>query len=188
MKKTLAVLMILAANQAANALLRLAAYRNAKRVSIFLSMDGKEISTSSIVKDALTSGKKVFVPYIYKAGGAKSLQSSMDMLELSCWEDFQTLQKDKWGIPSLSSTTLSDRENVFGGRGLSQEPEFFGNKKIENEAQTQENALDLIVVPAVAFDHKFRRLGHGKGYYDTFFARCRNEIVNGTLHRMPALG
>jgi len=122
------------------------------------------------------------------AGGAKSSQSIMEMLELSTWEDFQMLEKDKWGIPSLSSTTLSDRANVFGGRGSSQVPESFENRNIENEARTQDNALDLIVVPAVAFDHKFRRLGHGKGYYDTFFARCRSETANGTLHRMPALG
>lgn len=151
-------------------------------------MEGKEISTSSIVKDAFAAGKKVFVPYIYKAGGANSLQSSMDMLELSSWEDFQTLQKDKWGIPSLSPATLPTRENVFGGRGLLRGPESPEDKRVENEARTQDDALDLIVVPAVAFDHNFRRLGHGKGYYDTFFARCRNEIANGTLHHMPALG
>jgi len=146
-------------------------------------MDGKEISTSSIVKDALSSGKKVFVPYIHKVGGVKSSQSIMDMLDLSSWKDFQALQKDKWGIPSLSSATLSDRENVFGGRGLSNE-----GKGNENEAQTRENALDLIVVPAVAFDHNLRRLGHGKGYYDTFLSRCRDETAKGTLRRMPALG
>ena len=180
---------ILAASKAANALLQRSEYRNAKRVSIFLSMEGKEISTSSIVKHALSNGKKVFVPYIHKAGGETPPKSIMDMLELSSWEDFQSLEKDKWGIPTLSSATLSDRENVFGGHGLSQDEETLRNKGCgEIEVGAEENALDLIVVPAVAFDHGFYRLGHGKGYYDTFFSRCKNQIVNGTLHRMPALG
>lgn len=151
-------------------------------------MDGKEISTSSIVQNALSSGKKVFVPYIHKAGSGSSAQSIMDMMELSSWEDFQMLEKDKWGIPSLPSSTLDNRENVFGGHGLSRSGDVSVGEGTENIVEAKVNALDLIVVPAVAFDHHFRRLGHGKGYYDTFFSRCRDEIAKGTLDRMPTLG
>jgi 5-formyltetrahydrofolate cyclo-ligase len=31
--------------------------------------------------------------------------------------------------------------------------------------------LDLLVMPGLAFDAQCNRLGHGKGYYDNFYAR-----------------
>lgn len=83
----------------------------------------------------------------------------MDMFALRSMAEFESLQPDKWGIPSLQATQIEGRQN-----GLT-------------------HGLDLIVMPGMAFDYGFRRLGHGKGYYDHFLTRYSKMASN-----MPFLG
>ncbi|KAJ5095057.1 hypothetical protein N7532_007348 [Penicillium argentinense] len=129
---------------ATNKFLSLAEYQNAKSIAVYLSMPTGELSTRSIVQDALQSGKCVYIPYIHKPDKV----SVMDMLALESMAEFESLQPDKWGIPSLQPTQIPGRRNCFEASGL-----------------------DLIVMPGMAFDEGFRRLGHGKGYYDHFLTR-----------------
>lgn len=84
------------------------------------------------------------------------------MLSLRSLEDFKTLKRNSWGIPTPPKSSISERENCLD-RGISHENDEFG--------------LDLIIVPGVAFDHSCRRLGHGKGYYDFFFKRYQDSEV-----------
>lgn len=92
----------------------------------------------------------------------------MDMLSIGSRTDYHSLEPDSWGIPSIPKNSLPDRKNCL-----------------------EDGGLDLIVVPGVAFDENFGRLGHGKGYYDYFLARYklvvdRDETKGGM--RMPILG
>ncbi|EKV05068.1 5-formyltetrahydrofolate cyclo-ligase, putative [Penicillium digitatum PHI26] len=123
--------------------LSLPEYQNAKSIAVYLSMPSGELSTTGIVKDALQRGKNVYIPYIHTHGKT----SIMDMFALGSMSEFESLQLDKWEIPSLLSTQIEGRPN-----GLTQ-------------------GLDLIIMPGMAFDRGFRRLGHGKGYYDHFLTR-----------------
>lgn len=115
-----------------------------------------EISTTSIVRDALQRGKDVYIPYIHTVDKT----SVMDMLALESVTEFESLQPDKWGIPSLQPTQIPGRRNCL-----------------------TESGLDLIVMPGMAFDQGFRRLGHGKGYYDHFLTRYSKWSK-----KMPFLG
>lgn len=155
-------LTILASN-ATKTLLSMPEYKAARRISVYLSMPGGEISTSNIVRDALDHGKKVFIPYTYNLSNAKEGQprSIMDMVELRSMNDFESLTPDKWGIPTPSEASISSRANCFGGTGIT-----------NGQTTKSSEGLDLIVMPGMAFDFNYGRLGHGKGFYDYFLTRC----------------
>lgn len=159
-------------------------------------MPGKEINTSRAVEDALSHGmtviprlrrnklfifckeKKLFVPYIHRQpptlprmadpASVSSQPNLMNMLSIGSCADYHSLEPDSWGIPSIPKHSLLDRKNCL-----------------------EDGGLDLIVVPGVAFDEGFGRLGHGKGYYDYFLARYKlvvdKDETKGGM-RMPILG
>ncbi|RMJ28479.1 5-formyltetrahydrofolate cyclo-ligase [Aspergillus sp. HF37] len=163
---------------AANQLFSLSEYQNARRISVYLSMPSGELSTSAIVHDALKSGKQVFIPYIHSVEqpAAPQKTSIMDMLALESVEEFESLERDKWGIPSLKPAHAASKPNCLGGQGVTPGA----------DETTREHGLDLIVMPGMAFDQKFRRLGHGKGYYDHFLTRYSKDSDTATP-KMPFL-
>ncbi|KAE9363074.1 5-formyltetrahydrofolate cyclo-ligase [Stipitochalara longipes BDJ] len=139
-------------------------YQEAKRVGIYLSMPTGEVQTDAIVRHALKSGKKVFVPYLHKAKSPSpdTPRSVMEMVDLCSLSDYDLLKRDNWGIPTIGADTVDQREHIFG------------NPKEESEG------LDMILMPGVAFDIDpktgfVRRLGHGKGFYDFFLHRYRES-------------
>ncbi|KAH4925407.1 hypothetical protein HBI24_197240 [Parastagonospora nodorum] len=150
-------------SRATKTLLSMPEYHAAQRISVYLSMPGGEISTSSIVRDALSQGKKVFIPYTYNSSTPRDGQpkSIMDMVQLHSMSDFESLQPDKWGIPTPSKDSIASRANCFGGEGIT-----------NGEMTHVSDGLDLIIMPGMAFDSAFGRLGHGKGFYDYFLTRC----------------
>lgn len=139
-----------------------------------------ELSTRSIVVDALARGKIVFVPYVHavKPADDAASQTKMDMLSLKSKEEYDSLKPDRWGIPTLEAASIEHRRNAFGGFGLERDG-------LEKET----GRLDLILVPGMAFDRDQRRLGHGKGYYDRFLCEYHESLVGGGRGRpMPFLG
>lgn len=126
-------------------------------------MPGCEIQTDPVVRHAFASGKQVFVPYLHKSGLAPGDGPArlMDMVSLKGIQDYESLQRDKWGIPSVDGATVHERQRSIG--------ELDGERSVDA-------ALDLILLPGVAFDldpetGAVRRLGHGKGFYDYFLHR-----------------
>jgi len=155
-------------------LLALPEYVAARSISIFLSMPHSEISTTALLTHALSAGKRVYVPYIHRnlpsmmsslAENTPAPPSLMDMLSLSSVDDFDGLERDSWGIPTISEATRGERTDVLDEQG---------------------EELDMVVMPGVAFDESFGRLGHGKGYYDYWLARYNNE--KGRTPVLVALG
>ena len=139
-------------------------YQEAKRVGIYLSMPTGETETDAIVRHALESGKKVFVPYLHKAKSQSpdAPRSVMEMVDLRSLSDYESLKRDNWGIPTIGADTVDQRDHI-----------------LENSTKESEG-LDMILMPGVAFDIDpetgfVRRLGHGKGFYDFFLHKYREN-------------
>lgn len=155
----------------------------AQRVSIFLSMSSGEIQTDDIVRHALSAGKQVYVPYLHKSHfpPGETPTRVMDMVRLRNLGDYESLQPDKWGIPSIDPATVNQRDRVLGEPG-SESPE--------------DCVLDLMLLPGVAFDvdgqsGSLRRLGHGRGFYDLFIRRYAakyNDELSAVIHPVLLYG
>lgn len=163
-------------------LVSLPEYQAARTLSVYLSMPSGEVQTTDIVRDAFSRGKHVYVPYIHRfeSPGSTKKSSLIEMLDLRSIEDYESLQLDKWGIPSLDLSSISARKNCLGGHGLhgSQAP----------SSKSEAPGLDFIVMPGMAFDEDFARLGHGKGYYDQFLTRYHSIMKDSSATGKPYLG
>jgi len=101
----------------------------------------------------------------------------MDMVDLGSLEDYESLSRDKWGIPSLNSEQVVGRERILGAQAA---------------ISHQHTPLDLILMPGVAFGldeerRRIRRLGHGKGFYDFFLDRYYRSIQAQHTQHYPFL-
>ncbi|CAI4210610.1 unnamed protein product [Parascedosporium putredinis] len=125
-------------------------YKEAKRISVYLSMPGGEIQTDAIVRHALQNGKQVFVPYLHKAQpdpqNPHLPARVMDMVQLSGLADYESLKPDKWGIPSIDPATVNERNRILGSGTEEARPGLLG--------------LDLIFMPGGFYDFFISRYSH----------------------------
>ncbi|XP_056267999.1 5,10-methenyltetrahydrofolate synthetase (5-formyltetrahydrofolate cyclo-ligase) [Pseudoliparis swirei] len=77
----------------------------------------------------------------------ESSSSHMDMLQLNSLQDMETLPLTSWNIRQPAEDDHREEALATGG-------------------------LDLILMPGLGFDQLGRRLGRGKGFYDTYLERC----------------
>lgn len=172
------------AREVAHLITSLPEYKEARRIGVYLSMPTAEISTKAIVMHALQEKKTIFIPYVYKhkQSDLSGLKSAMDMVSLHSFEDYESFRPDPWGIPIPNEETLERRYFVLGEKETSH-----GNAR-----GAREEDLELIIMPGVAFDRKLSRLGHGKGFYDSFLQRYQRLHIGeknaSTQKNMPFLG
>lgn len=53
----------------------------------------------------------------------------------------------------------------------------FGIHEPESGVHVEPTAIDLVIVPLLAFDKNGYRVGYGKGFYDRFLKKCRKEVI-----------
>nr|XP_019935195.1 PREDICTED: 5-formyltetrahydrofolate cyclo-ligase [Paralichthys olivaceus] len=101
-----------------------------------------EVHTEEILRDVFKWGKSCFIPRYERSC------SHMDMLQLTSLQDMETLPLTSWNIRQPAEDDNSREEALAAG------------------------GLDLILMPGLGFDKMGKRLGRGKGYYDTYLERC----------------
>ncbi|CEG69819.1 Putative 5-formyltetrahydrofolate cyclo-ligase [Rhizopus microsporus] len=87
---------------------RLEQFKNAKNVSVYISMPTGEVITTNIIHHLLRSGKNCFIP--------RCTKTHMDMVKINSIEDFNSLPVNKWKIPEPPLD--QDRENALETEGL----------------------------------------------------------------------
>ncbi|MGI8977772.1 MAG: 5-formyltetrahydrofolate cyclo-ligase [Pirellulaceae bacterium] len=125
------------------ALMQLAEYQRANTVLWYLDCRS-ELRTRHALQEALTSGKKIIVPYCTV-------------------DDFGANKLGLWWLQSLD-------ELIVGKWKILEPPrERWG----EAGKEISPEELDLVVVPGVAFSRRGGRMGNGQGYYDRLLQRVR---------------
>lgn len=154
-----------------------------------------EVVTRAIIYDALLQGKQIFVPYIYnsKVQNYPKSRSAMDMISLHSKSDYEGLEPDAWGIPSIAENSIAERSRILeDSRRFSDavSNDVTNSERSSRSRSTESRRLDLIVMPGVAFDRGLGRLGHGKGFYDYFLKRYHDSKVSLLAEEttMPFLG
>ena len=140
-----------------------------------LSKETVQENSNSIIENLHT--------YIQKAENIMIFMNMGNEVEVS---NLITLYSDKkFYIPK----TLSDRNmkiNLYNENELILHK--FGYYESASDIFYDEKILDLIIVPAVAFDYSKNRIGFGGGYYDTFLSRILlNDQNNGKNRNKPLI-
>ena len=139
-----------------------------------LILKRKQLSRETVQKNSNSIMEKLH-PYIQKAENIMIFMNMGNEVEIT---KLITLYPDKkFYIPK----TLSGRNmkiNLYNENELILHK--FGYYESSSDIFYDEKILDLIIVPATAFDYSKNRIGFGGGYYDTFLSKV---IFNNKANR-----
>ena len=107
-----------------------------------------EIDTAPLLEAALSDGKRVFVPRVVSDTPYMTLDAPLTQRGLCFFRVYGMDGPWHYGAYHIREPQTTRAEDRLG-------PEHFPA---------------LIIVPGMAFDREGRRLGHGRAYYDRFFA------------------
>ena len=137
----------------------LPSYTTARSASVYLPMDrGCEVNTWPIIEDLLGRGATVAIPRVTGAG-----PGDMEMYVIASVDQARALPRTQWGIPEPDDAMAATMPCLT------------------------DVPFDIVLVPGVAFDAQCNRLGHGRGYYDTFIARQQAAAASAGSSDLPAV-
>ncbi|MBT8320109.1 MAG: 5-formyltetrahydrofolate cyclo-ligase [Eudoraea sp.] len=135
----------------------------------------------------------------------KSLSISNQLLQLPVWDAeyfhiFLPISDKKEVDTTFIIPVLQGRDKhviipKVAGEGelahylLSDNTRFKNNKwnipEPENGIPINEEQIDVVLLPLLAFDREGYRVGYGKGFYDRFLEKCRDNVIKIGLSFFP---
>ncbi|KAF5402236.1 hypothetical protein PHET_03884 [Paragonimus heterotremus] len=140
-------------------------YQKCRSIAVYLSLPN-EPDTLPVVRDSLSTGRKVFVPQVLSedlrfVNNLQGNNSGMTMQRLHSLEQLSQWPLNKWNIRSPPLPTKWDQ--------------------VVDQA-VEDGGVDLVIVPGLAFTRNGKRLGRGGGYYDRYLNWCRARSSTSELN------
>jgi len=89
---------------------------------------------------------------------------------------FQKFPLVRIAWPKTDPDTLAMEAHVLDEHGLFAKNKYDILEPIGNNILAPD-LIDMVFVPLLAYDTKGFRVGYGKGYYDRYLMRCRNDVI-----------
>jgi 5-formyltetrahydrofolate cyclo-ligase len=100
--------------------------------------------------------------------------------EIDTWPIIQRMGKNypaiEIAIPKADLLTYA-MESYLYQPGMALHTNKWGMSEPQDARLIEPEHLDIILLPLLAFDKKGYRVGYGKGFYDRYLARCRQDVL-----------
>ena len=79
-------------------------------------------------------------------------------------------------VPKINLDAGEMRHYIFND-DVEMAPNAFGIIEPVKGTKIDPAEIDLVLTPLLAFDKRGYRVGYGKGFYDTFFQQCNDDVM-----------
>jgi len=153
-----------------------------KEIRQNMILQRSQLSRETVQKNSNSIMEKLH-SYIQKAENIMIFMNMRNEVEVS---NLITLYSDKKFYIPKTFPERNMKINLYNKNELVLHK--FGYYESASDIFYDEKILDLIIVPAVAFDYSKNRIGFGGGYYDTFLSRILlNDQNNGKNRNRPLI-
>ena len=96
--------------------------------------------------------------------------------EINTFKIIEQLESNIIAVPKTNFEELFMEHYVYEGK-KNLEISKIGILEPNNNNKIQDEEFDIVFVPLLAIDKNGYRVGYGKGFYDTFLAKCNEKCV-----------
>jgi 5-formyltetrahydrofolate cyclo-ligase len=141
----------------------------------------KNLSPNDLAKKSLAI-KQLFFQY-FNLHGIKKLHIFLPIVkqnEINTWLIIDEIKQNHPHITLIISKshfkTNSMESYVLDNHTIIMETKR-GIPEPVNAIKCPDNTIDMILIPLLCFDKQGFRVGYGKGFYDRFLQKCRQDII-----------
>lgn len=100
------------------------------------------------------------------------------------WRDFPAIRT----LAPRTNVATGEIESVAFGPATELHENKWGIPEPTGEATADASEFDMVIVPLLCFDARGFRVGYGKGFYDKFLKKCREDCIKVGISHFPPVG